>query len=29
MVIKGQGPLEGEGVEIVASKKLPGTCFSM
>ena len=24
-----QGPLEGEGVEVVASKYLPGTYFSL
>ena len=28
-VIKGQGPLEGEGVEVVASKYFPGTHFSL
>ena len=28
-VIKGQGPLEGEGTEVVASKYLPGTYFSL
>ena len=28
-VIKDQGPLEGEGVEVVASKYLPGTYFSL
>ena len=28
-VIKGQGPLEGEEVEVVASKYLPGTYFSL
>ena len=28
-VIKGQGPLEGEGVEVVASKYLPETYFSL
>ena len=28
-VIKGQGPLEGEGGEVVASEYLPGTYFSL
>ena len=28
-VIKGQGPLEGEGVEIVASKNLFGAYFNL
>ena len=28
-VIKGQGPLDGEGVEVVASKYLLGTYFSL
>ena len=28
-VIKGQGPLEGEGMEIVASTYLPRTYFSL
>ena len=28
-VMKGQSPLEGEGVEVVASKYLPGTYFSL
>ena len=28
-VIEGQGPLEGEGVEVVASKYLPGTYFCL
>ena len=28
-VIKGQGPLEGEGVEVLASKYLPRTNFSL
>ena len=27
--IKGQGPLEGEGVEVVVSKYIPGTYFSL
>ena len=28
-VIKGKGPLEGEGVEVGTSKYLPGTYFSL
>ena len=28
-VIKGKGPLEGEGVEVAASKYLPRTYFSL